>query len=160
MQHCWVKVTEARENHLPLHGAVFLIGNGGTAQKRGGMNLSSASPAEGMHPSPCWRMANSQSQMEHHGVSLPCVGSAPALPQASAATWTKPAAQKCSVPIPSSSHSTFPWTRTGKGQKKGKKKQNRNSSPTRHLLFQGVMMWTVYSWDELCCNRGISRNWP
>lgn len=25
MQHCWVKVTEARENHLPLHGAVLFI---------------------------------------------------------------------------------------------------------------------------------------
>lgn len=33
MQHCWVKVTEAQENHLTLHGAVLFIGNGGTAQE-------------------------------------------------------------------------------------------------------------------------------
>lgn len=35
MQHCRVQVTEAQENHLPLHGMVLFIGDGGTAQEEG-----------------------------------------------------------------------------------------------------------------------------
>lgn len=94
--------------------------------------------------------------MEPHGVSLPLVGRAPALPQASAATWTEPSSAERLSAHPQLLAQHLSMDKDWEGGEKGKKKQNRDSCSTRHLLFQGVMMWTVYSWDELCCNRGTS----
>lgn len=96
----------------------------GQHRKRGGMNLSSASPAAGLcgrerkHPSTLledgkhmaevWlEMPRVAAQMEHHGVSLPLVGSAPALPQANAATEQKQQHRNAQCPCPSLSTAPF-----------------------------------------------------
>lgn len=155
-------MTEAPENHLPLHGAVLFIGDGGTAREdrwhESLICISSSRPVwqrESIHHSaggwqtPMWlempRVA-AAAEMSHSTDGAPRCE--PALCGQRSCTAT---GRRCDLNRTSSAEmlSAHPqllaqhlsMDKDWEGKKtKGKKEQNRNSCATRHLLFQGAMM--------------------
>lgn len=160
-------MTEAQENHLPLHGAVLFIGDGGRAREDGWHEplicISSSRPVwqrESIHhPAGGWQthMADlwlemprvaAAAEMSHNHSTDRAPQCEPVLSGQRSCTAT---GKRCDLNGTNSTEmlSAHPqllaqhlsMDKDWEGKKtKGKKEQNRNSCATRPLLFQGVMM--------------------